>query len=208
MWSLAQWLTDLGRTDHLPSGFSARNGIRSLFPSGIGPVSITMLKSYLYAQAGTVSTSEVTGEYKIGADGSGRWFFEGVVTGIGAPAYDYQGEAVGNFGAGFVFMFSRDSTAHGYVLTYDGSDDLNEGQGFQIYGSDPWIAANWPDIFAKAIGSYISHADGYAGLPPATNAATDHGFTGLSTLEGAQVYIYDGPPWNDAETPPGVWETP
>jgi hypothetical protein len=222
MWSLARWLASLAKTDHLPEGFSAANGIRSLFPSGLGASSITLLKNYLYAQDCTVSTSEITGAYRIRADGSGRWLFQGFIAGVGAPNnWQQKDQTLGAYGAGFVFLFSTNRSGHGAVLTNIETDAApgywNVGQGFQMFGSDPWIKNNWPGAFAESIGCYISHNDSGGGLPPLSNAATDHGFAGLSSLEtsrvqGVSVCIWDGPVWGPestaSEPTPLVWELP
>ena len=42
-------------------------------------------------------------------------------------------------------------------------------------------------VFAPAAFFYISYASGLEGLPPVTNAATDHGFAGLNVLQGPKA---------------------
>ena len=60
---------------HLPPGFSAANGIETLFPSGYAG-SISVLINYVYINRGNVQGGFTgdTAPYFIGADGVGRWF--------------------------------------------------------------------------------------------------------------------------------------
>jgi hypothetical protein len=56
---------------------------------------------------------------------------------------------------------------------------------FVVEGTDPWISGNWPDVFDQGVFFYLSDATGLEGLPDTANAAKNHGFPGLTPLQGA-----------------------
>ena len=136
MLSLRAKLHGLG--GHLPEGFKASGGIKRLFPKGYAG-SITMLKNYVFLfDSGTAtdvssdSGSQISqGQIWMGADGAGRWF-------LGWWNDDSAGGGWGvnvRYQAGFVFRFSNDGFAHGYVDTSEpdgGATSCNSGV-------DPWI---------------------------------------------------------------------
>lgn len=182
---------------HLPDAFDPRKGIRSLFPTG-QPAEISSLKHYILSQDGTVSTGDLVAQLRVRADGSGNWLLKGLIT---------SGSNQARVGAGFVFAFSADPNAHGFVAT---GDVDNQGAAFVTAGADSWIAENWPQIFTEQVYLYISEATGTKELPPIVDAATDHGFSGLTTLQGAKPgdRLSDNPvTWGPLLTPPNdlVW---
>jgi hypothetical protein len=170
MFSLKTKLHNLA--PHLPQGFKAENGIRSLFPKSYSG-SITMLNNYVFMYSYTGSQNSSAW---VGADGAGRWFFA-------------WWNANGEWGindrnqAGFVFRFSNDGFGHGYVDTSrpaDGATSCN-------LGIDPWIAENWPQAFAAGVGTDVQEAEGFESLPDASNIWTDYGFAAAKfvALNGA-----------------------
>jgi len=212
-WSLAQWLDNAAKNHHLPEGFSARHGIKSLFPPESGAVGLSLLQSYLYSSDGSgetpgpdsQQTPVVQCSFNVRADGAGNWLFAAWITSYPSeiPTPDFNGQ----YGAGFVFSYSTDSNGHGIIET--GSGDASGpysysngtsgipngivcGIGVLVTGKDPWIADHWPSLFARGCGFYLSEATGLDGLPPTNDVATDHGFSGLSPLQGAQVKSWSG----------------
>jgi hypothetical protein len=175
---------------HLPSSFDATKGIRSLFPAGEN-VKLSSLSQYLYAQSGTTSVSGCTGTFYVRADGAGNWALVAVVS--GSP---WQ------LGVGFVFMFSNDGNGHGITSTAKQGPDLafNDAWSVVAQGNDPWIRANWLQLFSNGVWLYLSEATGLNNLPPASNAATDHGFAGLTQL----ATNFGDPSWWPSTTP-GEW---
>lgn len=182
MWSLHTTLEALGKGGHLPFGFQAAKGIRSLFPrvqrSG---VSISLLKKYLYSRTGQAGTGSINAQFYVGADGAGHWALAGNITSGGDCRW----------GAGFVFQFSDSNSGHGFVATGQ-YDAAVEGElpspsvlNFSVTGLDPWIGGNWPDVFAKSVFFYVSNATGFDSLPDLANVAKNHGFASLATLQGA-----------------------
>ena len=166
MWSLKQGLALI--QSHLPSGFDASHGIKSLFPAGYSG-SISALKGYVfsaYAQLGayygfggkpgtssyipdSVLVESVADTYVM-ADGAGRWYFSW----LGQNLQFNSAEMTSFFiQSGFVFHFSNDGNAHGFVDTSQplitSTDALYSGDYRScISGQDDWIARNWPQIFA------------------------------------------------------------
>jgi hypothetical protein len=200
MWSLRQALTDLaqlpvtypdgtpvsvdeqeaGRSvypnGHLPEAFDPAQGIRSLFPGGKA-ARVSQLMDYLNSWDSAFQVGSLSASANISADGTGNWCLRATV----------ECEGHGKFGLGFVFGFSTDAAGHGFVATGDYGLELDDNTlSFGVFanGSDPWIRANWPSIFAGRTFFYISEATGYRKLPPIANAALDHGFNGLASLQG------------------------
>ena len=163
---------------HLPDGFDASRGIRSLFPPGKS-VGLSSLRRYVYSVEGWAATGELYPTYSVRADGAGNWCLRVLISTTGN----------GRFGAEVVFAFSTDTQGRGIVATgnygggISGSDD-GIGVSVLAHGLDPWIRDNWPDMFAQPVFLYISEATGFYKLPPIVRAATDHGFSGLTTLAG------------------------
>ena len=177
---------------HLPDDFDPREGIRRLFPTG-QTSTMSSLKSYILSQDGTVSTGDLVAQLRVRADGSGNWLLKGLIT---------SGSDQARVGAGFVFAFSADPDAHGFVAT---GDIDNQGVAFVTAGADSWIAQNWPQIFTGQVYLYISEATGTKELPPIVDAATDHGFSGLTTLQGPKPgdrLSDDRVTWGPLLTPP------
>lgn len=180
MWSLAQWLNKLATNKNLPSGFDARNGIRSLFPPGYGTASISMLKQYVFKQdnsnecpgPNSGSAPVILSTTVVRADGSGNWLHAGELrAGSSSPSM---------WACGFVFLYSDEkAVAHG-TLDYDGQF-INPTY-FVCCGNDPWIAEHWPELFAQGCGIYLSEAKGEYSLPNFNNMATDYGFLSWNQL--------------------------
>jgi len=154
--------------NHLPKGFNAKNGLRSLFPPGYKG-SISPLENYVFR-----CLSPQVGDIQIlvGADGDGRWLVASLANAPSDP--DIQ--------ASFVFQHSTDSFGHGF--DFDCPSPAGAGtpgpQWGWITGVDPWIKENWPSIFAKSC--YFNNDN----LTPG-DAAKNHGFaSGLAPFEGAQ----------------------
>ncbi len=183
MLSLRAKLHGLG--GHLPEGFKASGGIKRLFPKGYAG-SITMLKNYVFLfDSGTAtdvssdSGSQISqGQIWMGADGAGRWF-------LGWWNDDSAGGGWGvnvRYQAGFVFRFSNDGFAHGYVDTSEpdgGATSCNSGV-------DPWISEHWPQAFAANVEVDLQDAAGFDSLPPESNIWTNAGFpaSNFTTLQG------------------------
>jgi hypothetical protein len=177
MWSLSSALQSLGKGGHLPAGFESSRGIRPLFPAGRpGGVSISLLKNYVFSQTGEGSFEEYTYSLFVGADGAGNWVFQGALSG---------GQSC-SWAAGFVFLFPGHGTGHGCVTDENQYDPDWAPVTFTIGGSDPWISANWPDVFASSVYFDMFGASGFArGLPDTTHTATNVGFSGLTQLQVA-----------------------
>jgi hypothetical protein len=165
MWSLKQGLASI--QNHLPAGFNASRGVKSLFPHGYTG-SVSALKGYVYSAYARLGTSYNFGDnggppnYLTGtsivessantyvmADGAGRWFFSWLWGNVKYPAY------LSSFfiQSGFVFHFSNDGNAHGFVDTSQPQPNMSTGTPYFdfgrncISGQDEWIANNWPQIF-------------------------------------------------------------
>jgi hypothetical protein len=169
--------------------------MRQLFP----PADATLLsgvRNYLYQFNGDRLVVEyLSATYRVYADGAGNWVLRMRRTSLGA--------ASGKWAGGFVFAYSDDSNGHGYVITSDFASNLaGIDTLFQAFGSDPWIKDRWPRLFGQSCYRYISEATGSEltlQLPPISDAATDHGFSGLTVLEGAQESKGDF--WSDVPMP-------
>jgi hypothetical protein len=218
MFSLSKTLQGLAKTNHLPIGFNASQGVRSLLPSGRGNTSIAILKNYLYSQKSQqLAAGDIQATFDVFADGSGRWLYQAVI-GLVQP----QNASSGRWGAGFVFAFSTDKLGRGYVKTGDYSlvntEDYVDPFAVTLEGFDSWITNHWPELFAQSSFVYLSSATGFVKLPDVANAATDNGFAGLASLQGAKYTSEDkgevignpsGGGGGGSRWPPPVdWESP
>jgi hypothetical protein len=181
---------------HLPNSFDATKGIKSLlFPAAGVNAKMSSLSQYLYSQSGTVSLSNCTGSFYVRADGAGNWALVAAVSGSSPQ----------KIAAGFVFMLSTDVNGHGCVSTEAKGNSPTTGWSVLAQGNDPWIAANWVQLFGNGVWFYLSQATGLNNLSPISDAATDHGFAGLIQLGG----IYQGyPVWSPVPDPEwwlGLW---
>ena len=193
MWSLAQWMAQLSKDHHLPHGYAARNGIRSLIPSASLPGSITILKNYLFSQDSTLASpgpssgqsAVVQCVMYVRADGSGNWYFSTQTTAFTERGWQYA--------AGFIFVYSDDKAlAHGYIQTGPaGSSGTLDA--FVVGGKDVWISQHWPELFGERCYFYVSDAilgvidTGQNDLPNTNNIATDNGFSRLTLLSALPV---------------------
>jgi hypothetical protein len=156
---------------HLPHGFDATKGVRSLFPGNYSD-SIMGLKSYVFLYDTGSSVSDV--QAWIGADGSGQWFLgwwnDGVVQ-VGA-----------GFRSGFVFYYSDDGIGHGYV----DKSGYTPGATLCNAGTDTWIAEHWPQAFAAGVRFDSQWATGFDSLPDESYVWTDAGFAAskFAALDG------------------------
>jgi hypothetical protein len=209
MWSLAQWLTQLSKDHHLPHGYAARKGIKSLIPPQSGHVSIAILKDYVFSQDSTLaSPGPSTGQSPVvqtsmyvRADGTGNWYFSAQTTALTDREWQYA--------AGFIFVYSTDPTvAHGYIKTGpSGSSKLDT---FTAGGKDPWIAEHWPELFGPGCYFYVSDAvlgffDVGNHLPNTNNIAFDHGFRALEQLTTLSVDLAPGGSDTISGGPPTDW---
>jgi len=177
---------------HLPAGFDASKGIRSLFPASVVPVSLSLLSSWVTSSSGTTATSIITGNFTIEADGTGNWFFSVTLKVVG-------GDSFLEAAAGFVFGFSDDKLGRGFVgqPSHIGST-LDTGaaqpQPLEVTGSDPWIRNHWSQIISNNPEAFfwVGDSTGFASLPNFADAATDNGFAGFSMLQGATVILDSG----------------
>jgi hypothetical protein len=141
MWSLKQTLANLAAYppngyNHLPDGFDARKGIRSLFPRN-EPCNISALKNFVFSLTGSTKTTTGSAEMVIVADGAGRW-------GIGAvPSLDPLSIS---WAGGFVFNYSNDGNGHGYIV-----NNANVNAGIANGFEEPWILQNWPHAFPEGV---------------------------------------------------------
>jgi hypothetical protein len=165
MWSLKLGLARI--ENHLPSGFEASHGVKSLFPQKYTG-SVSALKDYVYSAYARLSTDydfgnnggppnylpnssvvKSSANTYVMADGAGRWFFSWVAWNVQYPSHLFSFFIQ----SGFVFHFSNDGNAHGFVDT--SNPQPNEVTGSPYYnlfrscssGQDAWIANNWPQIF-------------------------------------------------------------
>jgi hypothetical protein len=212
MWSVGETLQSLDQGGHLPAGFDANPGIRSLFPAGQSDITISLLQKYLYFRTHEVDLENIDAQLTVSADGAGNWQLKGRIIGNNCK-----------WAAGFVFLFSKDSTAHGFVATGDywgGAIDPQQGGRseplyFWVQGLDPWIASHWPDAFDKDAYFYLWDGTGDSS-PEISNAATKAGFTGLAGLKATTsvftVQIPD-PSFTGSPNPPSglgpvEWDIP
>ncbi len=147
MWTLSKVLANI--EDHVPNGFNAQNGIRSLFPSGysgsIEPLSGYVFSNYFRTTSLDASGNPCNSDLWVMADGTGRWFF-GWVYG--------QSQANGYRFAGFVFHpFSSDGRYYGYID--DGFPTYGDGVPEEVTlcnsGTSAIIAENWPAMFKAGV---------------------------------------------------------
>ncbi len=163
---------------HLPPGFLAVNGLKSLFPSGYAGT-ISVLINYVYTERGNAQAgaSDNTAGYFVGADGAGRWFMSWTPRpeSLSVANYRLQG--------GFVFLYANDGQARGFVDT----SRPDVGQMSCAQGTDAWIAANWPKLFASNVYFDFQDASGFDSLPPESNIWTNAGFeqNDFVALDGA-----------------------
>jgi hypothetical protein len=163
MLAVRKWLESLDAGGHLPSGFDAADGLRSLFPAGLARLS--WLQRYLVDGA-TLNTSLFNGGVVatqiVGADGTGNWSFTGFVQ--NNVAID-NGQGPTHLSIpiavmlGFVFGASTDDVGRGWTLsaTAQGAiylDDHGKQVGaakgtFSANGADTWLRENWPRILAE-----------------------------------------------------------
>jgi hypothetical protein len=174
MWTLSKVLKKI--ESHVPSGFNAKNGIRSLFPAGYSG-SIQSLSGYVFCNYFRTSALDATGkpcnsDLWVMADGTGRWFF--------GWAYG-KSQANGFRIAGFVFhAISTDGAWYGYI---DGNSPLEEITSCNL-GTSAIIADNWPAMF-KA-GASI-HFRIYPPNTPAFTPIWKVGKTAIVLLDGNNV---------------------
>lgn len=210
MWSLQGTLKSIGSTSDLPEDFLAARGIRSLFPTAHkDPFSISLLNRYRYSSTGGFASEEIAASFLVKADGAGRWAY---VTTIHCRNDTYNGA----YGVGFLFDFSTDGTAHGYMqLSAENLINARAGlnpdpKGYQqrvevtVQGFDPWIHENWPDVFAGKCEMYVYDASHIDDLSSAGgDMASKTGFSGLAPLAGATVSFRDVSMGGGDPGPPG-----
>jgi len=211
IWSLSYTLASLSK--HLPSGFEAKKGIKSLFPKGYKG-SVRVLDQYVFVSYQHFSVKddrfdETYANAYVMADGTGRWFFSWYYWQTNPPKADYRP------GAGFAFILSDKGSAHVFIdkttPVYDWWDPPpNVSTNSQMScsgGTDPWIAQNWPDLFKS--GAKISFFDAAAN-PPSTywpSVWTNAGFANnafinleggpaacAATLTGSTLFTYPNTP--------------
>ncbi len=183
MLSLRQTLKAI--SSHLPQGFDAAHGIKTLFPPAYTG-SIFVLQKYVYLKSGylkmaATSHADDLAWYFVGADGTGRWFFSWVPKPV-----SMAGDINLRVQAGFGFKFSHDSFGHGYVDTSRPPRPLH---GSCNSGTDNWILLNWPQIFAADIFFGWQEASGFDSLPPESNIWTSAGIgqSNFIALNGTNV---------------------
>jgi hypothetical protein len=179
MFSLRKTLTAIG--SHLPLGFDATHGIKTLLPSAYKG-SISVLLQYIYFKTGVITPKpSETIWYTVGADGAGRWFFSWRARRL------FQDINL-RLQAGFVFKFSQDSFGHGYV-DHSRPSLAGANAGICNSGVDNWITSNWPKIFTSDVMFDLQEATGFDSLPPESNIWTNAGFgqANFIALSGANV---------------------
>ena len=143
MWSLKAGLYQIAA--HLPSGFNAAHGVKSLFPAEYSG-SISPLDGYVFCLYSRITTVYDFGpqdtyigsaaDAYVMADGMGRWFFSWTWSAVGLNAgYERQ--------AGFAFKLTDNGSAHIFTDQTKPAQQIMSCNG----GTDPWIADNWPAIF-------------------------------------------------------------
>lgn len=179
MWSLKQTLANLAAYppngyNHLPAGFDARKGIRSLFPRD-KPCNISSLKNFVFSITGSAQTTTSSAQMVVIADGAGRW-------GIGAvPSLDPLSIS---WAGGFVFNFSNDGNGHGYIV-----NNANPNAGIVNGFNEPWILQNWCQAFPEGVYLWMWVEDSsfvWAGSDPShgpVNEAATATNPGFQTLE-------------------------
>ena len=186
MWSLKNILELNG--SHFPDGFSAENGVKSLFPAHYTG-SIKLLSTYVFVRTGAViNSNQDYATYVVAADGQGRWFFSW--TGnpnsmAGGPGPGVIADANIRLQSGFVFLYSDNNIAHGYVdSSRPGDYSLSCNSGV-----DPWISENWPKIFLSDIYVDFQEASGFDSLPSESGVWTGAGFAenNYKQLSGSNV---------------------
>lgn len=211
IWSLSYTLAAL--SNHLPAGFDAKHGVKSLFPKGYKG-SVKALDQYVFVsyQPFFLADNRWDNTYAnayVMADGTGRWFFSWYYWQTDPPKSSYRP------GAGFAFLLSDKGSAHVFVdkttPVYDWWDPPpNVSTNSQMScsgGTDPWIAQNWPDLFKS--GARISFFDAFTN-PPADYSPTvwtNAGFaanafinleggatTCAATLTGSTLFTYPNAP--------------
>ena len=180
MFDLRKKLGEL--SSNLPGGFHASDGIRSLFPSHYSG-SIGILNDYVFKYSSPCPANAGACSW-IGADGTGHWFFGWWNSGGDGTDINYR------FQSGFVFRFSNDGFAHGYVDTSRPTSGQTSCNG----GVDRWIHENWTKAFAAGVGWDFQYASGFESLPDASNIWTDFGFSAskFTALQGANGGCLDG----------------
>jgi hypothetical protein len=195
MWSLSEKLGLIA--SHLPSGFQASSGIRQLFPAG-GSRSISLLDYYVYQW--DTGINPMLDPYPqrcefVGADGAGRWFFGWNPDDAGNTAVLVDNERAQ---AGFVFRFSNDGKARGYV-------DTSRPSGLSCNsGVDEWIVNNWPDALRQGVSVDFQDATGFDSLPDESGVWTSAGFgpSDFVALQGSQCACTA---WGSSEFPFFDW---
>jgi hypothetical protein len=167
---------------HLPDRFDARKGIRSLFPKE-QTLSISSLQNYVFQQRAAQSSGGTTCELFAYADGTGHWLMK-----ILWPAVDYYDTLV----AGFVFEHSETHSTYGFLGT---SEYTTVSLGFEAFGTDAWIADNWPQVFAKGVRFVLSAyftSSGQPGDPSAYGIANFVPLAGPGSSELLTPGSYNG----------------
>ena len=185
---------------HLPRAFDPTKGIRMLFPAGEARVS--WLDRYRFIVTGSKSLSSSSATFQFLADGGGNWLLY----------VNLSSNAIRN-AVGFVFLYSTDSTGHGITAQLDGGAEAsvipvtNIGDMSWVASGvyDSWIAGNWVRLFDAGVSFYLSDATGYNTLPPATNVATDAGFSGMTYLSDAWPNDASWNPGNNAGSWDALW---
>lgn len=193
MWSLRQTLTSIG--PHLPDGFSAAAGIRSLFPPG-RTTGISVLSRYVYTWTADAFVDQQwieTGwpgpaQGFLGADGAGRWFYGWVPPDQENPCWGSAGGFKQRAQSGFVFLYSTDGNAHGIVAKSRSVPNPYAYPPNCYCGVDSWLAANWPDVFSQGAHIEFEIASGFSSLPNVSAIWTSAGFghSNFRSLEGSQ----------------------
>lgn len=191
MFDVGQYLA--AEKNHLPLGFNAKNGLRSLFPPGYQG-SISILKNYVYrAESQGVDAAQMV----VGADGTGRWVFAALV--------DFSSTNAIQVSWCFEFSNNKLGLAYGFPIYYGTPWDASvTTMWVWCTGVDPWIADNWPQIFAK--GCFFNND----AITP-VNAGINHGFEDVFPLEGGQQTYGYGPVFGEnglGVAEPGGAETP
>ncbi len=184
MWSLKNTLGLI--SSNLPAGFSAKNGVKSLLPPKYKGT-LGVLSAYVFTRTGKASIDEWDwATYFVAADGGGRWFFSWT----GYP-YDlgHWPESIPDANirlqAGFVFLYTNDGVARGFI-------DTSRPSTYSLScasGADPWIAENWPNLFTSTVFCGYQQAAGFDSLPPESNIWQNAGFpqANFAALSGGNV---------------------
>jgi hypothetical protein len=150
--SLNQVVTSL--QTQFPQLFPVGSGIRSHFPTS-KPISITALQRFVFRRGpinqsvGGVSTSAT-----VEANGAGGWSLSADAT----EGFEFFNQT---WTVAFVFTRSDNNVGHGQSVSgvlggvAGGSADPHKF----AFGEDPWIKANWPDLFAGDIKMSLTDTD-------------------------------------------------